>query len=1090
MNINAAIYSQDKGFSFDLKGKTIRDAISMIERKSDFQFLYNEKFKALNKKVELNLKNNHLENLQDKLLVNSNMTYRVLESNLIVLTPKSVLQRNVVKGRVTDKATGEPLPGVSIVVKGTTRGTLTDTDGKYSIEVQGSDEAMVFTYVGYLSQIVYINDRKQIDVSLESATTKLEEIVVIGYGTQRKEAVTGSVSSIRGDAMRDVPAANISQALQGRIAGVEMSQSSTKPGSAMQIRIRGARSLNATNDPLVVLDGIPFAGNIGDINPSDIKSIDILKDASATAIYGSRGANGVLIVTTNKGKLGQKAIFSYNGYVGIKSIFAKYPMMNGPEFAALRKIAGKYSNGTDESDSTNTDWQDLFYKTGMVTSHDLGVAGGTEKGNYNFGIGYYRDEAIIPMQNYSRYSLRGSLDQGVGKSFRFGFNTNNFYSINNGNNLGLYGLLSSSPLANPYNADGTWKRVIKMPLDNTWVYSKDIIENLGDKWVDMTKAFGSYNSLYGEVKIPGIEGLKYRANIGLNFRMSNSGSYTGEGVFNSEATTPSTATIGNSLTTNWVIENLLTYDRTFAEKHEISAVALYSAEQTMYNSSQVSAKSIPTDAFQFYNLGQASGEFTINPSNQNYYKNGLMSWMGRVMYSYDNRYMISATFRSDASSVLAKGHKWHSYPAISAGWNIKNESFLKDIKPIDLLKLRAGFGQTSNQAVTAYSTLGVLSTRPYNFGDNTYSTGYYVSQLPNPNLGWEYSKTWNFGLDFGLLGNRLSGSLEYYITKTNDILLYVNLPPTSGVNNFMGNVGKTENKGFEFSVNGVILNNLSGWTWEAGINVYANRNKLTELATGQTRDESNWWFVGHPIDVIFDYQKIGLWQQNDQFLKTYEPSGDAGMIKVKYTGTYNNDGSPTRAIGPADRQIINLEPNFQGGFNTRLSYKGIDFSAVGVFKSGGKLISTLYSSSGYLNLMTGRRNNVKVDYWTTTNTGAKYPKPGGPQTGDNPTYGSTLGYFNASYLKIRILSLGYTFKQNWVKTIGIENLRLYFTVENPFVMFSPYHKESNQDPETNSYANDAQNMAVPYSDNQKRLLTIGTNTPTTRNYLIGVNLSF
>jgi TonB-linked SusC/RagA family outer membrane protein len=1015
-------------------------------------------------------------------------TVKIHASGYSGVIPVTADQQKTITGRVFDP-NGSPMPGVNVLEKGTTNGALTDSDGKFSIDVSSGQAVLSFSFIGYTTQDVAVGNQTAINVTLSEVVTGLDEVVVIGYGTAKKKDLTGSVASITGDVMRDVPSSNITQALQGRVSGVDMEQTSTKPGSQLQIRIRGTRSLNASNDPLVVLDGIPFAGSIGDINPSDIKSVDILKDASATAIYGSRGANGVILITTNKGMVGQKAQFTYNGYYGVKNIFAQYPMMNGPEFRALRTAAGMYPiDGADESDEFNTNWQDLFYRTGAVTSHDLGVSGGTQKGSYNFGVGYYKDEAVIPAQNYSRFSMRGTLDQGVGNYFHFGFTTNNNYSINLGNNLGLYGVLSLSPLANPYNPDGTWKRTIKMPLDEQWTYSKDIINNLGDSWIDQTKAYGSYNSIYGEVKIPGVEGLKYRANVGANFRMSNGGQYTGQGIFALNPTTVSTATISNSLTTNWAIENLLTYDRTFAQKHQVNLVALYSAEQTLSNNSQISAKDIPADALQFYNLGRAAGEFTIDPNNQGYQLSGLMSWMGRAMYSYDNRYMLSVTYRSDASSRLAQGHKWHSYPAVSAGWNIANESFMKEITLINTLKLRVGYGETSNQSINPYATLGLLSTRPYNFGTLN-STGFYVSQLPNPDLGWEFSKTWNYGLDFAILKNRLSGTLEYYVTNTKDILLSVNLPSTSGVTSYTGNIGATQNKGWEVSLNGVILNDLRGFTWEVGINLYGNRNKLVALASGQTDDKTNWWFVGHPIDVIYDYENIGIWQEGDPYLNILEgPAGKPGMIKVKYTGDYNADGSPTRLINSSDQQIISLEPKFQGGFNTNLAYKGFDLGIIGAFKSGGTLISTLYSSAGYLNLLTGRRGNVKVDYWTPQNTGAKYPAPGGVLSGDNPKYGSTLGYFDGSYMKIRTISLGYNLNQQWISKAGIDKLRIYCTVQNPFVLFSPYNKETGMDPETNSYGNE--NAAVPLSTNLRRLLTIGTNTPSTRNYLIGINLTF
>jgi len=1006
----------------------------------------------------------------------------------------SLTQQRVITGLVTEND-GNPLPGVTVMEKGTTNGTLTESNGEYRIRVTTANPVLVFSFVGYTSQEVAVGTRSVVNQTLEVSDIGLDEIVVIGYGTVKKSDLTGSVASIRGDVMRDVPSSNISQALQGRISGVDMSQTSTKPGATMQIRVRGTRSLNASNDPLVVIDGIPFAGSIGDINPSFIKSIDILKDASATAIYGSRGANGVILITTNQGYAGQKAQVSYNSYVGLKNVFAPFPMMEGPEFVALREARGQYTIGVDEVENLNTNWQDLFYKTGMVTSHDIGVTGGTERGNYNFGVGYYKDEAVIPGQNYSRFSIRGTLDQQVGKLFRVGFITNNNYSINRGSNMGMYGVLSMSPIANPYNEDGTWKRTIQMPLDNQWTYSREIIENLGDKWIDLSKVYGSYNTLFGEVKIPGIEGLKYRLNLGGNFRMTNGGSYTGEGVFSTTETTESTATIVNSLTTNWTVENLLIYDRTFAGKHQVNAVAMYSAEETMYNKSTISAKDIPADAFQFYNLGRAAGEITINPGlnsqnipYQDYQVSGLMSYMGRVMYSYDNRYMLTATFRADASSRLAPGHKWHSYPAVSAGWNIKQEPFMSNVTILDILKLRVGYGQTSNQSINPYQTLGLLNTRPYNFGTE-YSTGYYVSQLPNENLGWEFSVTYNIGLDFSMLKNRLSGTIEYYVTNTKDILLSVGLPATSGVSSYMANIGETQNKGVEFSLDGVIVDSPSGLRWEAGLNLYANRNKLVALASGREKDEDNWWFVGHPIDVIYDYEYLGLWQEGDLYRDILEPGGNVGMIKVKYAGDYNEDGTPTRAIGLADRQVLSLEPKFQGGFNTRLSYKGFDLSAVAAFKSGGILISTLYSSSGYLNLMTGRRGNVKVDYWTPQNTDAKYPDPAGVLSGDNPKYGSTLGYFDGSYLKMRTITLGYDLGQNnWIKNAGISRLRLYATVQNPFVMFSPYHKESGMDPETNSYGNE--NAAVALSSNLRRLLTIGTNTPSTRNYMIGIDLTF
>jgi TonB-linked SusC/RagA family outer membrane protein len=991
-------------------------------------------------------------------------------------------QQIKVSGRVVD-ANNAPMGGVNVVEKGTTNGVMTGPDGTYIITVASGNSVLTFSFIGYDSKDVIVGNQTTLNTALSLSTVGLEEVVVVGYGTQRKEAVTGSVASIAGDALRDIPASNFTQSMQGRLPGVELSQTSTRPGSTLQIRIRGARSLTASNDPLVVLDGIPFVGSINEINNSDIKSIDILKDASATAIYGSRGANGVILITTNRGQKGQKAKITYNGRQSMNKMFAPYPMMEGPEFVALRTASARYSNGVDENDNVNTNWQDLFFRNGNEISHDIGLSGGTANGSYSFGIGYLKNQGVIPTNKFSRYSLRSTIDQEVGKYFLFGFNSNSNYNMNEGDQIGLYGVLSMSPISDPYNTDGTLKRSIKMPLDDQFTITRSVVEGLKDNWLSQSRGYATYNSIYGEVKIPWIQGLKYRATLGLDFRQDNNGSYTADGIGSNNPTTISTASISNSHSYHWNLQNLLSYDRTFASKHKISVVALYEADQYTNFSSGTQAKGIPSNAFQFYSMGQSLGEITT--SSGSYSQNGILSYMGRVMYEYSNRYMFTGTIRTDASSRLAKGQQWHTYPALSAGWNIKNESFMQNIAAIDRLKIRVGYGQTSNQAVAAYSTLGRLSSRDYNFGDATYATGYYVTQLPNPNLGWEYSETWNFGTDFAVLKDRLSGSIEYYVSNTKDLLLSLGLPGTSGVSSYTANIGATQNKGLEISLLGTILNNFSGFTWVAGINMYTNKNKLVSLASGQTRDEGNAWFVGHNINAIYDYEQIGLWQADDPYLSILEPGGNVGMIKVKYTGDFNTDGSPVRQIGPDDRQIIDVDPALQGGFNTSVNYKGFDLSLIGSFQIGGVLVSTLNGPSSYLNLMTGRRGQIKIDYWTPDNTGAKYPAPSGVLSGDNPKYLSTMAYFNGSYLKLRNISLGYNVSQNLIRIPDVR-MRLFFIVQNPFVMFSEFNKEMGLDPETNSRGN--QNVAT--GGYNSRILTVGFNAPSTRNYVLGVTLSF
>ena len=1002
----------------------------------------------------------------------------------------SVQQTKQATGHVADSQ--GPLIGATVLEKGTTNGTITDFDGNFSLNVKPG-ATLVISYVGYVSQEVKAGDN--IRVSLKEDGHLVNEVVVIGYGTQRREAVTGSVANIGGEKLNQVAATNAAQALQGRVAGVLMTQTSSKPGEEMQIRIRGQRSLSASNDPLIVLDGIPFMGQLSDINPTDIKSMDILKDASATAIYGSRGANGVIIITTVKGAQGTPAKVSYNGYVSFKKVFHKYPMMDGPTFAKFRQYAGKYQNSLDESDNTNTDWQDLYYQTGVSHNHDVSIAGGTNGGSYSFGAGYYHDESVVPTEGYDRISIRGNFDQKVGDWFRFGLSTNNSYRKNQGVN-DMYGVLSKSPLASPYDENGNLKRYISLPADDQSVVTKETVERDKDVWLNETKGIGTYNTLFAELKCPWIEGLSYRINVGLNFRSSKGGNFTGTGINNKDANAVNGGGISENQTRNWAVENLLTYDRTFAEKHNLNVVAMYSAEQTVYESTGASAQDIPADYFQYFALDKAVGQVNLN--NYNYWKSGLISWMGRVMYSYDNKYMISAALRSDASSRLAKGHQWHTYPAVSAGWNIAREEFMENTKTwLDNLKLRVGYGETSNQSINPYSTLGGLAVRNYNFGD-TYKAGYYVNALPNPELGWEYSKTWNFGLDFSLFNGRLSGSFEYYTQKTNDILLDVSLPSTSGVSSYVGNIGNTENKGWELTLNGIIIDNKNGWNWEAGINLYQNRNKLTKLTGALDEngdpvpDKANRWFIGYPIDVIYDYKYIGLWQAGEEEqMKVLEPGGNVGMIKVAHDRALDANGNPTRQIGEDDREVMSMEPDLIGGFNTTVGYKGFDLTVIGAFQIGGKLISAIHSANGYLNMLTGRRGQLDVDYWTEQNTGAKYPKPGGIQSGDNPKYGSTLGYFNAGYLKFRAITLGYNFDNlKAIKDLGISRLRLYATVQNPFVLFSPFNNESGLDPETNSFATQNTAVGIDGYTGKHKMPIVGYNTPATRNFIFGLNVTF
>ena len=986
-----------------------------------------------------------------------------------------------VSGTVKDQS-GEPVIGAGIMVQNTQNGAVSGADGSYSITVP-SGAILEISSIGYKTQLVPVSGRSQIDIVLEEDAESLEATVVIGYGTARKSDVTGSIVSMGGNELREIPAADVTYALMGRVAGVDMQSTSSRPGASATIRIRGERSLSASNDPLIVLDGIPFMGSLSEISTNDIKSIDILKDAASTAIYGSRGANGVILISTYKGTVGQAPKVSFNAYASIKTPI-KYPMMTGAKYVRMRQMAGKYANSIDESDDTNTDWQDMILQNGYTQNYEVSVTGGTQGGSYRFGTSYYKDHATLPTQAYSRISLNGSIDQKIGRYFQVGFSTTTQYGANTGNQVGLN--LQLSPLVNPYDADGNLRYRISMPIDANWyIMDRARVEQLTAAGIynSESNTISTYNNGFLKFNFPWIEGLSFKVSVGLNYRRNRGGSFTGQGVGESTETSPNSASWSFSENFNWTVENLLSYDRTFAGKHRVNFVALYSAEQTTSNGQSLNGNNIPNELFQWYNIGSAlASDITVNTGSYTQY--GLMSYMARLMYSYDDRYMISAAVRSDASSRLAPGHQWHTYPAVSIGWNIHKEPFMQGAaRWMDELKLRVGYGVTSNQAVSPYSTLGSLSTKVYNFNEEKYATGYYVSQLPNTELGWEYSNTWNFGLDYSFFKGRLRGTIEYYRVDTKDILLSLSLPASAGVSRTTANIGATRNRGIEFTVNGTILEK-GDWKWDAGLNIYANRNKLVALADGTLEDKGNRWFVGYPLQCIYDYEYDGLWQEGDPYMDILEPSkvdavtgykGSLGMIKVKYHGDYNADGTPTRAINSNDQVPYSAEATFMGGFNTRLAWKNLDLTIIGDFQVGGIFMSSLHT--GYDNLMSGRRGQIDVDYWTPENPNVKYPRPGSTIVTDSPKYASLMGQFDGTYAKIQTITLGYTMHRiPFFQRLGISNLRVYFTAQNPFVIYSAFSAETGLIHQGNARSG--------------RMASFSNSTPQTHNYLLGINLTF
>ncbi len=1030
------------------------------------------------------------------------------------VSSSSLFAQSRVSGTVIDE-TGSGMPGVNILVKNTTNGTTTDANGAYSLNVSSDDNAiLVFSFIGYNTQEIALGGRTTLDVSLEPNIESLEEIVVVGYGVQKKSDVTGSLVSVDAKALSEVPVANVQQALQGRAAGVEVQRMGTAPGATARIRVRGERSINGSNDPLIVLDGIPFEGSITDINPDEIESLNVLKDASATAIYGSRGANGVVIITTKRGKAGETRV-TLNSYYGVTTVAKKYDLFNAEEYATMRDRAG-FTEGYQPEEiegmaiGRNTDWQDLMYENGLITNHNLGISGGTEKGRYAVSGGYYKETTILPGQDFARYSLKTTFDNNIGKRVRVGLNSLNSLSYSNGsqfvnqqaNTPGAFGggimypILSMSPLMPAYTANG---EVFRTPAgnqtDRTQQYNPLLLQGNEDTWTDRIRRFRSFNSAFAEVEI--IEGLKYRLNAGFDFSQANSAQFQGQDSYFRTQNQSNRARVRNEEQISWTVENVLSYEKTFADDHRLTFTGLYSAQQSKSWSTLVSKDSIGADFIQYYNLGIASptsnqlldgGEATW----------GLLSYMARLNYAFKDRYLLTFTFRRDGSSRLAE--KWHNYPAVAVGWNIAEEAFMTNQNALSMLKLRVGYGQTSNQSVAPYTTLGGVSPNNggvpirYNYGTSKV-VGYLPARIPDTSLDWEYTNTWNVGLDFGLLEDRISGSIEWYNAQTHNLLYDYQLPITSGYQDaFQTNLGRVENKGLEVSVSATIINSQNGgFTWNADVNWFFNRNKLLELAPGEERNIGNGLHVGYPLTAMYNYRKLGVWQE-EEAAQAAEYGQVPGQLKI--ADLSGPEGVPDGVFSEEhDRTVIgDQQADWQGGITNRFTYKGFDFSFVTYARFGGLLMSYLHAPNGaYLTNNNGLRNGLDVEYWTPENRSNWFPAPNSALPGGAANSWSTLAYYDASFIRVRSINLGYTVPGSIASRIGAQSLRAYFTVQNPFLLYAPYvTKWNGVDPEpTGQGATGIVSTGAGFrTGGQNQNLVISASTPPVRSFILGINVTF
>ena len=1007
-------------------------------------------------------------------------------------------QARKITGNVSD--TSGPLIGVSVLVDGTSNGTITDIDGNFTLDVPAGGSLKI-SYIGYTPQTIQVKNQSQIQVVLKEDSKVLDEVVVVGYGTQKKSDITGAMVNVTEKSIRQAPVSNVATALQGLAAGVDvqMADGSTHPGAVATIRIRGQRSKEASNNALIIVDGIPFSGNLNDISNDDIASVSVLKDASSTAIYGSRAANGVVLITTKRGQQG-KPVVSYSGYYGVSKAIKEYDLMNRDEFMRLKQWANY--NGNPKTDSnpngytgpddpsmmalnklfkdqreidaynsgTDTNWQKLIFEDGITTNHQVSINGGSENTTFNGSLGYYKAENSYPGHAFERMTAKISLDSQINPYIKIGLSSLNSYVKNNGEGDNpTEHALRATPFATPYNEDGSL--VLDMPGSGSQVWNP-MLDRVSGAVVDRRRALTTFTNGYLDVKLP--FGFKYRLNGGVEIKYETRGQFEASNT-TSRKGSENRAYSDHYLRFNYIVDNILTWDRVIMEDHSINFTGLFSYENNRRDGNSITSYDYFDDNIQFYNPSKASGDVS---GDGGYKKSTMLSYMGRLNYSYKEKYLLAGTVRYDGSSRLAKGNKWHAFPSVALAWNMMREDFMSKQEVLSALKLRASWGNVGNTSSDPYKTMAKLNTTRYMLGKEGVM-GVLPSTVPDYSLTWENTQTINFGLDFGFLSNRISGTIEVYEQKTTDLLLPVNLPKTSGYDgNYLTNVGKTRNRGIEFNVTTINIagNGKDKPSWSTDFNIFANRNKVLDLGDGI--EKTNDLYLNQSMDVIYDYEIDGLWQDTpaDRALAEsygYATSGGTsviGAVRIKnHHIDYEEDG-----VTPKAKQVINEDdkvflgrrsPKFEGGINNRLEYKGFDFSCLFTFRYGGTFTSEMHN--GWMNTMQGTYNNLNIDYWTPENTAARWPKP---SVGTVSNKG-LLSRYDASYLKLRNITLGYTIPGEILSKVGIQSLRVYTTASNLYTWFdSEYKKDGGIDPETTS--------------------TIKIVTPPTRSFIFGLNLTF
>jgi len=967
-------------------------------------------------------------------------------------------------GRVTDK-NGEPLIGVSVKVKGTSVGTITDLEGKFSLNNISPSTVLVFSYIGMNSLELKVEGKTSLNVKLEDNSVNMNEVVVVGYGTQKKSDITGSVTSVSKERFSQIPVTNAMTAIEGAVAGVTITNTSSVPGSAPTVQVRGVNSINASTNPLIIVDGIPFEGNISYINPNDIESMEILKDASAVAIYGTRGANGVILITTKKGVAG-KPVIQYAAYAGVENIAHVLTPRSGAEYVQKYADYMSQTNQIQTSPVPNlyevanynagktTDWIKEATQQGIIQDHNLSISGGAENVKYYISGDYLNEKGVVKGYNYKRAGLRSNLETNVTDYLTTGVSL--FLVSNNydGNKVNLLNASAMSPYGQLMNTT-TGKYQI-YPMYPELLYTNPLIGTYNDS---KDQRVNVNTNFFAELKPKFVPGLKYRLNASYNYNPTNASSYVGrDGNDNS-----GTASITDTKTTLWVIENILSYTKDW-QKHHFDFTGLYSSQKNNYTSVTAGAVGFINDILTVNNL--SAGAKQTSGSYQSSYS--MLSQMGRLNYSYDSRYLITLTARRDGYSAFgANTNKYATFPSLALGWNLSNESFMNSTKSfLDQLKVRASYGKSGNMAIGVNQTSLVDNTVSYPFNGVSNVT-VLANILGNPNLHWETTKGLNAGVDFSFLNSRISGTVDVYDNRTSDLLLKRNLPLVTGYSNVWDNIGIVGNKGIDISLKTVNIKSKD-FKWSTNWNFSTNKNEIIDLYGDKKSDIGNKWFIGKPLGAIYDYKMIGVWQTGDADLAKY--SAKPGDLKFQ---DVNGDGK----IDANNDKVYqgSTQPKWIGGITNTFDYKNFHLS-IFIQTSQGSLKNNV--DLNYADEQ-GRRNTpAEIGYWTPTNMS---------NTRAALSYNNTLGYGyprDNSFTRIKDVTLSYVFSSKILEHTFFRSLTLYASGRNLYtftnwVGWDPEDTYTGRGISYNSTNNGPNNGTISWTNNY----------PSVRSVVFGINVA-